>query len=109
VNSQVKELHQKLVKTHSNLAERLDKTDDLDEAEAILREMEEVNFRIMMAGRLLFKETTAAIDRRIGTVISAAADLDEAIASIQKWRDMIRTIGKFLTLADKVLDAIKMR
>jgi hypothetical protein len=108
VNPEIKRLHQRLINTHRNLSKRLGKTHDLDEAEAILREMEEVNFRVMMAGRLLFKETTAALDSRIETVISAAADLDETITSIEKCTEMIKAVGKFLAKADKVLDSIKL-
>ena len=58
MNKEIKKLHQQLIKTHKELSLRLGKTSDIDEADAILREMEEVNFRVMMAGRLLFKETT---------------------------------------------------
>lgn len=108
MNSEIKKLHQRLIKSHQNLSKRLGKTKDPDEAEAILREMEELNFRVMMAGRLLFKETTAAIDRRIGTVIEASADLDQAIKEIEKVNDLVKAVGKFLTQADKVLDAVKL-
>ena len=108
MNSEIGKLHQQLIATHMILAERLGRTIDPDEAEAILREMEELNFRVMMAGRLLFKETTAAIDKQLGTVIEAAADLDKAIGEIEKVKKLIMAVGKFLTLVDKVLDAIKV-
>jgi hypothetical protein len=108
MNSGIKELHQQLISTHRNLSQRLGRTANLDEADAILREMEEVNFRVMMAGRLLFKQTTATIDTEMKTVVSAAADLDKSIARTETWKDMISKVGEFLTKADKLLDDIKL-
>ena len=108
MNSEIRELHQQLMRTHQALGERLGNTTDLSEAEAILREMEEVNFRVMMAGRLLFKETTEAMDARIGPVIKAGSELDDAIADTEKVRDIIKLVGKYLNQADKVLDAVKL-
>lgn len=108
MNSEIKKLHAQLIANHQNLAKRLGKTKDQEEAEAILREMEELNFRVMMAGRALFAETTAALDRRIATVIDASADLDDSIKNIAKIKDLIKAVGKFLTLADKALDALKL-
>lgn len=108
MNSELRKLHQQLIKTHTNLARRLGTTRDPGEAEEILREMEEVNFRVMMAGRLLFSETTAAIDKQIGTVIEAGADLDEAIKEIEAAKKLIKAVGKFLTQVDKLLDGLKL-
>jgi hypothetical protein len=108
MNSEIKKLHDGLIANHRNLAKRLGKTTDIDEAEAILREMEELNFRVMMAGRLLFKETTAAIDRQVATVIEASGELDKSIKEVKKAKELIKAIGKFLTLADKALDAMKL-
>lgn len=61
-----------------------------------------------MAGKLLFKETTASIDQRIGKIIAANKDLENAIQNIEKVKDLIKSVGKFLTLVDKVLDAVKV-
>lgn len=108
MNAEIKKLHQDLIQAHLNLAERLGETEAIEDAEAILREMEEINFRVMMAGKLLFKETTASIDQRIGKILEANKDLEKAIESIEKVKDLIKSVGKFLTQVDKVLDAIKV-
>ncbi|MCY1431114.1 hypothetical protein D9M71_470760 [compost metagenome] len=108
MNLEIKKLHQQLIETHQSLAKRLGNTSDPDEAEDILREMEELNFRLMMSGRLLFKRTTATIDRRIGTVIEASTDLDEAIKHIAQVKELVKAVGKFLTLVDRALDVIKL-
>lgn len=108
MNTQIKKLHRSLGKTVQELSERLGRTSDPDEAEAILREMEEVNFRVMMAGRLLFRMTTARIDQRIDDVVAASAQVDDTIKRIEKTKDLVKTVSKFLTTVDKVLDAIKV-
>lgn len=108
MNSEIQHLHQQLIKSNRKLARQMGKTKDADVADTLLREMEEINFRVMMAGRLAFKETTAVIDRQIGTVIAASADLDQALQDIRNIQNVIQSVGKFLTLVDKVLDAIKL-
>ena len=64
VNTGIKALHDDLMAQHKALSDRLSVTTSADDAEAIVREMQEVNFRVMMSGRLLFKQTTAAISSR---------------------------------------------
>ena len=101
MNTEIKKLHQQLIKTHKELSLHLGKTYDAGEADAILREMNEVNFRAMMAGRLIFKETTENIDKKIAAVMESGADLDQAIGSIDELKDLIKKVGQFLALAEK--------
>lgn len=108
VNTGIKALHDNLIAQHKALSDRLATTTTADDAEAIVREMQEVNFRVMMSGSLLFKQTTAAIDTQMQTVIDAGGDLDTAIARADKINDIIKATGKFLGLVDKVLDRIKL-
>lgn len=108
MNAEILKLQQQLIASNQALATLLGRTSDPDTAEAILREMEEINFRVMMAGRLAFKDTTASIDGAIETVLAASADLDQAIKSAQDVANFIKSVGKFLTAADKVLDKIKL-
>ncbi len=108
MNTQIKKLHTSLGETVLKLSKRLGRTSQLVEAEAILQEMEEVNFRVMMAGRLLFYETTARIDQRIDDVVAANAEVDDAIRRIDKIKDLVKVVGKFLTKVDKVLNTIKL-
>lgn len=108
MNRDIQKLHQQLIKSNQKLASQLGKTRDPVIADALLREMEEVNFRVMMAGRMAFKETTAAINRRIGSVLAASTELEEAIRDIGNIQRVIGAVGQFLTQVDKVLDAIKL-
>lgn len=107
MNEQIRALHKRLGKTVQALSKRLGKASDPEEAEAILREMEEVNFRVMMAGRLLFRRTTARIDGQIDRILDSADEVDDAIRSFEKTKDLIRATGKLLAAVDKALDATK--
>lgn len=107
MNSKIKKLHRQLIKTHHNLAMRLGRTLDPEEAEALLREMDELNFRVMMAGRLLFKATTESIDAGIEGILEASADVDQSIKNIAQVRTLVSTVGTFLGLVDDALDLIK--
>lgn len=108
MNASIKGLHEELIRTHQALAERLGKVADQKDAEAVLTEMEEVNFRIMVAGRLLFKEISAAIETQIETVIDAAADVEKSIKQIAKLKDLLKAVARFLSIVDKVLDKVKL-
>ena len=108
VNTDIKALHDSLIAQHKALSDRLAVTTTADDAEAIVREMQEVNFRVMMSGSLLFKQTTAAIDTQLQSVVDASADLEKAIAQADRINDIIKATSKFLGLVDKVLDKIKL-
>jgi hypothetical protein len=108
MNGDIRKLQQTLVKRHQSLSKLLGTTTNPTDAQAILLEMQEVNFRIMVAGSLLFKQTSAALDTRIEGVIAASADLDKSLKQLDRINDIIRATSQFLGLVDKVLDAIKL-
>lgn len=108
INSETKQLHDNLIAQHQALSDRLATVTSADDAEAIVREMQEINFRVMISGGLLFKQTTAQIDDNLQSVIAAGTDLKTAIAQADKVRDIIKATSKYLGLVDKVLDRIKL-
>lgn len=108
INAETKQLHDSLIAQHQALSDKLATVTSADDADAIVREMQEINFRVMISGSLLFKQTTAQIDTSLQSVIAAAADLKTAIAQADKVRDIIKATSKFLGLVDKVLDKIKL-
>ena len=108
VNTGIKALHDDLMAQHKALSDRLSVTTSADDAEAIVREMQEVNFRVMMSGSLLFKQTTAAIDTQLQSVVDASSGLEQAIAQADRIKDLIKATSRFLGLVDKVLDKIKL-
>ena len=108
MNTETRKLHQALVAQVKSLSELLGTTTDPNDAQALLVEMQELNFRVMMSGSLLFKQTTAAIDARIDGVVQASNDLDASLKQLTRINDIIRATSKFLGIVDKVLDAIKL-
>jgi hypothetical protein len=107
-NDRIKQLHKTLGNTVQELSDRLGGTRNVEEAEALLREIEEVNFRLMMVGRLLFSRTTASIDKQIDSLVAANAEVEKAIKEIEKIKDIISAVGKFLGKVDQVIGAIKL-
>lgn len=107
-NSQIWKLHKSLGKTVQNLSKRLGKTSNLEEAEEILREIEEVNFRTMMAGRLLFKRTTEYLNKKIDYLVDANSKVEDEIKKVEKTKDVVKSISKFLGEVDGVLDKVKL-
>jgi hypothetical protein len=108
INTETKQLHDTLIAQHQALSDRLSTVTSADDADAIVREMQEINFRVMISGSLLFKQTTAQIDDTLQSVVAASADLKTAITQADKIRDLIKATSKFLGLVDKVLDRIKL-
>lgn len=108
INNETKQLHDALIVQHQALSDRLATVTSADDADAIVREMQEINFRVMISGGLLFKQTTAQIDHSLQGVVAASADLKTAIAQADKVRDIIKAVSRFLGLVDKVLDRIKL-
>lgn len=108
MNGDIRKLQQSLVTRHQSLSTLLGNTTNPTDAQAILLEMQEVNFRVMVSGSLLFKQTTAAMDTRIEGVLAASADLDASLKSLTRVNDIVRATSQFLGQVDKVLDAIKL-
>lgn len=108
MNGDIRQLQQSLVTRHQSLSTLLGNTTNPTDAQAILLEMQEVNFRVMVSGSLLFKQTTAAMDTRIEGVLAASADLDAALKTLTRVNDIVRATSQFLGQVDKVLDAIKL-
>ncbi|KWS02339.1 hypothetical protein AZ78_5006 [Lysobacter capsici AZ78] len=108
INAGVKDLHKALIAQQQALVDRLNRVRSSDEADALVREMHEINFRVMTCGSLLFKQTSAQIDTQVESVIAATGDLESAIASATRIAAVIKAASKFLGLVDKVLDKIKL-
>lgn len=108
MNGDIRQLQQSLVKQHQALSTLLGNTTNPADAQSILLEMQEVNFRVMVSGSLLFKQTTAAMDTRIEGVLAASADLDASLKTLTRVNDIIGATSRFLGQVDTVLNAIKL-
>jgi hypothetical protein len=101
-------LHQSLGDIVDALVVKQEVATDPQTIVAIDREIGEVVFRITNVQRALFKQQTAKISAAVAKVGDARADLDAAIAEIEKLNKFLRTISAFLGLVDKVIDLIKL-
>jgi hypothetical protein len=108
MNDTIAALHTKLIKMANALSVKLSKATDADEAESLLTEIEEVNHRVVVAGRLLFHASTQDIDNQLAAVAGACDELTKSIKEIKAITKVIKDVGKFLTLVDKGLDLLKL-
>ena len=107
-NSDLAALHKQLIALVDTLAATESATTDVPTIVALLREITEVNHRLVLIGQLLFHEQTAKITAAVAAVDSGRTALDKAIAEIDKLNAFINAISKFLGLVDKVVDIAKL-
>ena len=108
MNQDIKRLHQQLAQSHQVLLRRFAEANNDEDAETILWEIEEVNFRMVMTGRLLFKQTPTNFSKDIQSLIDAGADLDRAIQEARQIKDIVNAVGQMLTFVDTILDKLKL-
>lgn len=108
MNDSMRELHQVLAGRVQELSRRMDTVKTAAEAQAVVREMQEFNHRVMLAGSLLFSAEAAGLAARVKKVTEAAARVDGAIAGIGKVGKALGVVGDFLALVDEVIDAAKL-
>lgn len=109
INTNLQTLQKALVLQHEALFARLSTATSVDEANAISTEMDEVYLRIRVTTRLLFRQTTMAIDKHIADIVAVSAELQQSIKTTTKLTDLIKKTSKFLGLVDKILDVVKLR
>lgn len=108
MNTRLQTLQRALVLQHEALFARLSTATSEVEVNDVATEMEEVYLRIRVTTRLLFRQTTEAIDKSIADVVAVSVDLEQSIKTVTKLTDLIKKTSKFLGLVDKILDAVKL-
>lgn len=106
-NQSIRDIQAALVKRFAQLQKRLDDATNLDEARAIVREMQEVSHRITLAGSLLFAADTQALADKAAGVARASNQAAKAIRDAADFRDALAAITDFLTLVDDAIDLAK--
>lgn len=101
-------LHRMLGDVVDDLVQKQEAATDAAVIKAIAVEIREVLFRMSSVQQALFKQQTDRITEAVAKVSEAKADLDAAIAEIEKLNRFIKTISSFLGLVDKVVDVGKM-
>lgn len=107
-NSDLQSLQDTLVSTVASLNTALGAAPDANTAEAIIREMGEVNHRVNTVGSLLFTQESDKIATSVQAVTKATQSLQNSIKQISSITDFLNTITSFLTLVDKAIDTAKL-
>ena len=101
-------LHRMLGNIVDDLVQKQETATDPAIIKAIAVEIRETLFRVTGVQQALFKQQTERITVAVAKVGEAKAELDQAIAEIDKLNRFIKTISGFLGLVDKVVDAAKL-
>lgn len=79
---------------------------DVDAFRTIGNQILEVEHRVRMLGRVEFAQDSAALQAKLEPITAARAELQKAIAEIDKLKAFLKTISKFLGLVDKLIDLL---
>lgn len=107
-NESLEALHRALIQLHDQLSNAINQVDDIDAKEAVFREMLEISHRVALIGQLLFKQRTDAMDTALAEIEGAEVELKAAIAQLDAVNDFIKTVTRFLSLVDTVIDIAKL-
>ncbi len=107
-NESIRELQGLLVRQFKKLHDSLDDVEDADAAQAIVREMQEVNHRIALTGSLLFAAQAAELDDKVAAIGKATKKVNAAIAKIQNIQALLGAMSEFLGLVDEAIDFAKL-
>ena len=107
-NKDIQLVQAELIKRFNQLKRQLDDTSNFDDAQTIVREMQEVNHRITLAGSLLFAAQAQSLTDKADDVVKASNQAAKAIRSFQTVRDIMSAITAFLEVVDEAIDLAKM-
>jgi len=103
----MRDLQSTLLRQFKKLHDSLDDVSDADRADAIVREMQEVNHRIAMAGGLLFAAQASELDEKVADVSKAIRKVNAAIADVKNLQAFLDAMTEFLGLVDEAIDLAK--
>lgn len=106
-NESIRRVQELLMKELKKLNDSLDDVTDFKQAQAIVREMQEVNHRIAIAGGVLFAAQAQELDEKVPALNKAAKKVEEALKDLKKLEQVLLAVSAFLGLVDEVLDLAK--
>jgi hypothetical protein len=106
-NDSMRDLQNTLVRQLKKLHDSLDDVTDADRADAIVREMQEVNHRIAMVGGLLFAAQASELDGKVAEISKATRQVNAAIADLKDLQAFLDAMSEFLGLVDEAIDLAK--
>ena len=92
--------------TMRTLIQAQDATTDIEVFRRLGHQIRELEHRSMMLGRLEFAAATDALTKKLEPIAAGQAELDAAIAEMEKLAKMLQTMAKFLGMVDKVIDTL---
>ncbi len=107
-NDSMRELQSTLMRVLEKLHDSLDNITDADRAQAIVREMQEVNHRVALVGGLLFATEAKELDNKVAEVRKATTKVNGAIADFKNLQAALGAISDFLGLVDQAIDLAKL-
>ncbi len=106
-NEAVRTLQGTLLRQFKKLHDALDDVTDAARAQAILREMQELNHRIALTGSLLFAKQASELDKKVAGVSKATGKMNAAVAGIKNLQAFLDATAEFLALVDDAIDLAK--
>jgi prefoldin subunit 5 len=106
-NESMRKLQNALVLQLRKLNDSLDDVTDSNRAQAIVREMQEVNHRIALTGSLLFAAQAQELDDKVAEISKATKTVNAAVADIENLQAFLDAISEFLGLVDEAIDLAK--
>jgi hypothetical protein len=107
-NPSMRALQSALVTKLQQLHDSLDDVTDAARADAILREMQEVNHRIALTGSLLFAAQAKELDDKVTEVEKAVKKVNKAIKKLENLTAFVKAFSAFLGLVDEAIDLAKL-
>ena len=107
-NESMRRLQSTLVAQLDALDKSLDDVTDPEKARAIVREMQEVNHRIGLAGGLLFAAQAARLDKKVAQIDAATQKVSDAIEKLENVKAFVKAFSDFLGLVDEAIDLAKV-
>jgi hypothetical protein len=101
--TQNERLQQALLAAYDELRSKMLAEKDPATKTELLKQMGEVNHRIVQVGSLVFDEDTKAVTDAVANVEKSRDDLKKAIAEIEKLNNVIKTVTAFLGLVDTAI------
>ena len=106
-NESMRDLQNMLLRQFKKLHDSLDDVTDAARAQTIVREMQEVNHRIALAGSLLFAAQAKELDGKVAEVSKAIRKVNAAIADLKNLHAFLDVMSEFLGLVDEAIDLAK--
>jgi 23S rRNA C2498 (ribose-2'-O)-methylase RlmM len=106
-NESMRDLQSTLLRQFKKLHDSLDDVTDADRVDAIVREMQEINHRIAMAGSLLFAAQAQELDGKVAEVSKATRKVNASVADLRNLQAFLDAMTEFLGLVDEAIDLAK--